>query len=53
MAFLTTCESEDGNQVAGFHISIPIGHVESVHLFCADMDMVKDMVNNILEIRVG
>ena len=42
MAFLVPKATPDEEQLVGFHLSIPMGYVESATFFCATTETVKD-----------
>ena len=42
VAFLISKSTPEEDQLVGFHLSIPIGYVESAAFFCATTETVKD-----------
>ena len=42
VAFLVPKATPDEEQLVGFHLSIPMGYVESAAFFCATTETVKD-----------
>ena len=51
VAFLVTKDTPDEEQLVGFHLSIPMGYVESAVFFCETTDMVKDRTLDTLTTR--
>ena len=51
MAFLVPKATPDEDQIVGFHLSIPIGDLESAAFFCATTKTVKDRVLDTLSTR--
>ena len=46
LAFLLPKDKDNNPQLIGFHLSIPMGHIESAPLFGAATEMVKYWVIN-------
>ena len=46
VAFFISKGLEEGPQLVDFHISLPVGYVESEPFFFSDMDTFKDRLNN-------
>ena len=51
MAFLVPKDTPNEEQLVGFHLSIPMGYVESAAFFCATTDTVKDRALDTLYMR--
>ena len=51
VAFLVPKATPDEDQLVGFHLSIPVGYVESVVFFCATTETVKDRELDTLSMR--
>ena len=45
-------DTDSESKLVGFHLSIPMGYMESVPLFCATMEKIKDTVNNAMH-KIG
>ena len=50
--FIIPKETDSEPQLVGFHLSIPMGYMESVPLFCATTEKIKDTVNNAMH-KIG
>ena len=46
VAYLVPKDTDSETQLVGFHLSIPMGCVESTSFFCATTETIKDMANN-------
>ena len=51
VAFLIPKDTDSEPQLVGFHLSMPMGYVESVPLFCAATETTKDTANNTIHNR--
>ena len=51
VAFLVPKATPDEEQLVGFHLSIPMGYVESVAFFCATTETFKDRAIDTLSMR--
>ena len=51
MAFLVPKATPDEEQLLRFHLSIPMGYVESAAFFCATTEIVKDRALDTLSTR--
>ena len=51
VAFLVPNETSEEDQLVGFHLSIPMGYVESATFFCATTETVKDRALDTLSMR--
>ena len=51
VAFFVPKETDSDPQLVRFHLSIPMGYVESTPFFCAAMETIKDTVNNSIHKR--
>ena len=51
VAFLVPEATPDEEQLVGFHLSIPMGYVESAAFFCATTETVKDQALDTLSMR--
>ena len=51
VAFLVPKATAEEDQLVGFHLSIPMGYVESAAFFCATTETVKDRALNTLSMR--
>ena len=45
LAFVVPPHVDDAEPLIGFHLSLPMGYVESAQYFCATIETVADMVN--------
>ena len=44
-AFLIPKKTPSNTQLVGFHISVPMGYIDSTPYFCMDMETVADLAN--------
>ena len=51
VAFLVPKATPEEDQLVGFHLSIPMGYVESATFFCATNETVKDQTLDTLSTR--
>ena len=51
VVFLVPKATPDGDRLVGFHLSIPMGYVESSAFFCATIETVKDRALDTLYMR--
>ena len=51
VAFLVSKATPDEEQLVGFHLSIPMGYVESAAFFCATTETVNDRALDTLSMR--
>ena len=51
VAFLVPKATAEEDQLVGFHLSIPMGYVESAAFFCATTETVKDCALDTLSTR--
>ena len=51
MALLVPKATPDEEQLVGFHLSIPMGYVESAAFFCATTETVKDRALDTVSMR--
>ena len=46
LAFVVPPHSTDTKPLIGFHLSLPMGYVESAQYFCTTIETVADIINN-------
>ena len=50
-AFLIPKKTPSNTQLVGFHISVPMGYIDSAPYFCMAMDTVADLANEAISQR--